>query len=1024
MSSAHYAPEATVDLAAFTYQSRSPLTRGYPTASFSEISGNVLSPPAAQREYRVKPSRSAIASPVHGPKLLTYSTAAWKGRGHAPPYSSPIRICTKNVGDGRHAAPASNRDSAWQKSPHIVSESARDTSPQPRTPPKHGGHNSGTAVVAGSGGSRHGVGYADLRHLSVVGFTPPSTSHVAFSVPSSAAMCWVCEVCCRDGPGSTWPEAPALFFARAADKLPVSLLTLCHTCAIAVGADMRATTQQVLQRCHHTPVLRYRTAAYLNAIREYKLLLELMARKVVRSCERMKSIQSSLAHEKTQQRRLHTYGAAEQQQRYLNPSMDAARMPLTFLSPSLQGKVLSQLLEALEDLLQRDGRAVRLAATRTSLSQEKSPLPLCEVMAPRERHMLLEELAHVERQLVSVKSSATSAITVPVTPGASSLSQQGRHLYDVPPEKSANTRGKAHTSDTGLAYSPRSLVELHRSPQSNRVVEEAAHHLAAVADPHGYFEHHHDRMPGRSQAAPIKGHRDMFSQVPRQSRNREFSPPELTPPQRSTHDKYDDRALNAACRKDDDTISGGRAGANGNIAVPGTRASAASSTRMAFPSPTAPRQERGTNGRHRHETDRVSPTDDQSGVQDTRLSSEDESRGRAAAAVVPPRPSLDQDGRRAMWSVINEAIWEAYRRSPRMEDGSWESATHSSRVLSGEDDDERYCRYSAATAGTRSLKGDSDVQLWDYFAGRLSTTPQLHVGGGGDFDGQTLPLPSPSPDAHPLTCEGRGPVRPRQPTDTRSRTRGKAAAANDSDGQLSDVGSHDTAALQRRVLHEQQLRREADEAVRAARAQIAALEMATNDMAESLLTHRLAVTFRAHLEGMETLVGRWTRLAQNFCLQKSLLFAEEVSAVVRQLLRVTCGVASLWPPKAQHQQPQSGRRPTSPYIEALTPKNDDREELWVSREDEESSDSRRGISLCTGPVETPRNSATVVANHPLRSTGGDEVPHHYGYRTDHPSRCSSPERQPLQKPLPTVIPTSSSFSFPTHLQLRPLSLRV
>ncbi|TPP46012.1 hypothetical protein CGC20_32480 [Leishmania donovani] len=993
MSSVHYAASATADLAAFAYQGRSLPTRRYAGALISEISGDVPSLPPAQRERRVQPSSPAIASPVHAPTLLTHSTAALHGRGHAPPYSSPIRVSTKIFGDGRHVAPPSNRHTAWLHSPRIAPASALDASPQPRTPPHYGGHNARTAAAAGPFGSRHVAGYADLRRPSEAGFTPSSTPHrtavgatavapratTSLSVPSSAALCWMCEAWCKGGPGSTWPEAPALFFARVADGPPASLLTLCSTCAIAVGGDTHATSQRVLARCHHTPVIRYRTAAYVNAVREYKLLLELMARKVVRSCERMQSIQSSVARQKQEQQRLHAYGAAEEPQRYLNPSLDAARVPLTSLAPSLQEKVLSQLLEALEDLLQRDGRAMRLAAAETSLSQERSPLPFSEVMAPRERHVLLEELAHVERQLMSARSSATSAATMPAKPRVSPRSLRERHLYYVPSTSPASTHERADADDGCVVYSPRSPVQPHRSPPRSsvspwgRVAEEAADRLAAVADPRRCLYHRHDRMPGSSHAASVRGHRDTSSQAPRRSRSRDCSPPELTSPQRSTRGKYDDRTSNAAGRKDsDNTVSGSHTRASGGIAVLGIRTPAATTATVPFPFSPAPRRARSTSGNHRREVDSASRADDESGSRDTRLSIQDGTNRHGAAPVVQSRPPLDQDGRRSMWAVIDTAIWEAYRRPPPMEGESQESTTHSSGEAGAGDDNGRHRRH----------------------------------------------------DSHPLACEGRGPVSPRQRTDATSQTRVEAVAAGGFDGQLGDPSSDDTAALQRRVFHEQQLRREAKEAMLAAQAQIAALEMTTNDMAETLLTHRLAVTFRAHLEGMEMLVGRWTRLAQNFCLQKSLLFAEEASAVVRQLFRVRFGVARLWSPRTQPQQLQSGRRQTSPYIEAPTSHEEREEELWVSRGEEEASGTRWDSSFSCMSEEGHRNGAVVVTHHPLRSTGGEKEAHHHGRHTDHPSTRSSPERQPLQTSPPSITPASPSFSFPTNLQLRPLSLRL
>lgn len=97
--------------------------------------------------------------------------------------------------------------------------------------------------------------------------------------------------------------------------------------------------------------------------------------------------------------------------------------------------------------------------------------------------------------------------------------------------------------------------------------------------------------------------------------------------------------------------------------------------------------------------------------------------------------------------------------------------------------------------------------------------------------------------------------------------------------------SAELATVMQQLQEERMLRMEAEAALLAAHGKIATLESISNDLAEQLLSHRLSVTFRKHLSGMELLVGRWMRLAQNFCLQKSIIFAEEMSSLVRQVQR-------------------------------------------------------------------------------------------------------------------------------------------
>ncbi|AIN99555.1 hypothetical protein LPMP_271770 [Leishmania panamensis] len=840
----------------------------------------------------------------------------------------------------------------------------------------------------------------------------------------------MCETRCESGPGSTWSEAPALFFSQVTDGPPVSLLTLCGTCATAVGGDMQATSQQVLQRCHHTPVIRYRTVAYVNVVREYKLLLELMAGKVVRSCERMQSMQASVARQQQQQQRQHAYGSAEEQQSYMDPSISVSRVSLTSLCPSLQEKVLSQLLEALEDLLQRDRRAVRLAAGQTPLSQERSLLPLSEAMAPRERHVLLEELAHVERQLMNVRSSATAAMVTPARPGLSPQPLRDRHLYDVPSANRTHPRGRANADDGGVVYSPRSPVQPHQLPQRSsaspygRVVEEAAGRLASVADPRRYFQHCHALMPGTSKVAQMRSYPDTSGRAPRPSQSRESSPPELTSPQRGT---YGGSASNTAGHDDgDNVVSGNHIRASGGIAVVGAPPSAAITTTAPFPFSPAPRQVQDTSGNYHSAVGSASRADCTRDVQHTRLPSQDGTHRRGAVSAVQSQPLLDQEARRSLQALIGTAMWEAYRRPPPAEGESREPATHSSEEVGAGYNPGRCRRHGAVGRDIGNPNSDSDLQLWDYFAGRLSTTPALPVGCGGGGNYRTPPSMSPSPAFHLLTCEDRGSVVPlRQQTDATSQAQDETVAAGVFDSPHSDLSSHDIAALQRRVLHERQLRQEAKEAMLSAHTRIAALEMTTNDMAEMLLTHRLSVTFRAHLEGMEMLVGRWTRLAQNFCLQKSLLFAEEASVMVRQLLRKKFGVKSLWSPRTPQQQ--SNRRPTSPCVEAR-PSRDERQEdeLWVSREEDKASDTVRDSSFWRRSDGGHHSAAAaVMGDHSLKLTGEEEEVHHrHSFHANHPSACSLPERQPLHQSPPSSTPASTSFSFPTTLQLQPLSLRL
>ncbi|SYZ67105.1 hypothetical_protein [Leishmania braziliensis MHOM/BR/75/M2904] len=522
----------------------------------------------------------------------------------------------------------------------------------------------------------------------------------------------------------------------------------------------------------------------------------------------------------------------------------------------------------------------------------------------------------------------------------------------------------------------------------------------------------------------MRSYPDTSGRAPRPSQSRESSPPELTSPQRGT---YGGSASNTAGHDDgDNVVSGNHIRASGGIAVVGAPPSAAITTTAPFPFSPAPRQVQDTSGNYHSGVGSASRADCTRDVQHTRLPSQDGTHRRGAVPAVQSQPPLDQEARRSLQALIGTAMWEAYRRPPPAEGESREPATHSSEEVGAGYNPGRCRRHGAVGNDIGNPNSDSDLQLWDYFAGRLSTTPALPVGCGGGGTYRTPPSMSPSPAFHLLTCEDRGSVVPlRQQTDATSQAQDETVAAGVFDSPHSDLSSHDIAALQRRVLHERQLRQEAKEAMLSAHTRIAALEMTTNDMAEMLLTHRLSVTFRAHLEGMEMLVGRWTRLAQNFCLQKSLLFAEEASVMVRQLLRKQFGVKSLWSPRTPQQQ--SGWRPTSPCVEAR-PSRDERQEdeLWVSREEDKASGTVRDSSFWRRSDGGHHSAAAaVMGDHSLKLTGEEEEVHHrHSFHANHPSACSLPERQPLHQSPPSSTPASTSFSFPTTLQLQPLSLRL
>lgn len=993
-SSLFSAPPSTPGLAAFTYQARTSNARasgagsdaaGAATRSAtSPITPRRVVPPApSYRDGAMRTSATGVASPAqsrpawaqpHKPQhqqhhfnVSTYTSSVLRasagdeqGPVLAPPpppwVSSQQRPASLTGQYYRHQDRAQQQQQQHSHLSDGGADGALGASPQPRAPsPRQQRYSA--------------LPRADLRYPSNVTFTPPPPAPhdlVSASVQAPAAApapCWMCEAWCSGGPGSTWVAAPALFFAPGpVDGQPVSSLTLCTMCAAAVSVDTTATSREVLERCHRTPVIRYRTAAYVNAVREYALLLRLMAEHVLRSSARLQSIQSSVMRQRSssssQASPRHVYadegagedvdGAGGEAAAYL---AHAAHAPLASMPHALQEKVLGQLVEALEDVLARDQRAVRLAASGApSPDAAGAAAPsLSEVMASRERHVFLDELARVERQLLRLRAPAASSHGAPSATFAARVGA------------AAAAAGGADDDSGGMVRSPRPMGQqpAGASPAPSRRAGAEAALLAAAADPRRFTS----QLRRRTAAEDA-----------RPSPSREPSPPALTSsPQR---------------------------GRPHVAAVP-------------FPlAATSPRRARGSAGRA-EDSEGLPPAPAYRGPRDSN------NDGAVGSVDDGAREAEAAGGRRVMQAMVDSAMWEAYRGAG--------AAGSDGGALAAED--------GGGGDGTRTARAVGDSagwQLLDYFAGRLPDAPPLRVGGSTPHTFPVAAARSPRSPLPPSRRQGAADLPSHARRDAQNASTGDAAAAapmrdraagtsaalrvvaSPSPAELADLYGSDAGALHRQLHRERQLRREAEEAVLATQGRVAALEATTNDMAEALLTHRLSVTFRGHLSGMEMLVARWTRLAQNFCLQKSLLFAEETALMVRQLQRASCGVAPLWAPTSwtppQRHIPAAasardaeavkrtpGRHSTSPFVEARVDaaarrrvqEASENDELWVSR----GSDDGEGRAVTT-PSAAVRAGATRAA--------------------------PSPTPSPLRHDAPATAP----FPFPEELKLRPLSLRV
>ncbi|KPI86056.1 hypothetical protein ABL78_4894 [Leptomonas seymouri] len=788
----------------------------------------------------------------------------------------------------------------------------------------------------------------------------------------SSTACWLCAGSCLTGPGSTWPKAKPLFFTSEKNKMPVSTLTLCSTCAAAVSADPHATSREVLQRCQRTPVLRYRTSAYVNAVREYKLLLEVMSEKVLRACDRMRRIQGLSPQ---------AFSSRDEAAICLDPDVDVSRAPLSSFSLPLQCKVLQQLLEALEELLRRDDRATQLAAaaiasdrkpvaqSRQQEHQREAGYPYSEVMAPRDRHVFLAEMAHVERQLAAVSAMNAEKRMADAGHGCASPSRASpvSHCEGVsPPQRGPSSGNAGHMREGGsdrrsykdhIVASPRACAHDAGAPRSPLLLSSlsspggcaggAADPLSMLADPR--------RAQYRLRASEAAhGDGDAGSNP----RNR--SPPALTSPQRL------------------------RGCGSGDVPTTDRGELRSAASPAPFPFVLAPH--------HDHNCSRspVRAVDGESvGVREatrgkgSEQCSQGDDAGAAASQAPQPRrpsPAFASSGRDTMKKMMESALWAMYSRAPHNRGA--EGGCHGNEEVRRETD----ATPDAPASNHTFCHKDPENILLNYFAGRSDVTPKFRI--------------SPARTS-PLLRSARRPnaMSARSAPDNRC----VVDASRDIDNGVYLVSAvDDDGGLRAQLEQERRRRREAEEALLETHARVAALELATNDMAEKLLTHRLSVTFRNHLEGMELLVRRWTLQANNFCLQKSLLFAEEAAVLVRAVQRDALGVAPLVRKDRRSAAASAeGREPTSGKM--LAEAEEVEEELWVSRQhqDEHSGTDGAGGSNDHGA------SARRVA-----------------------SRGSvDPGSFPRSSSLHTVVPPTpeddtgaAPYAFPSDLRLKPLVL--
>ena len=85
--------------------------------------------------------------------------------------------------------------------------------------------------------------------------------------------CWMCERFCT---AYGWAQMPSMLLSRLQFR-PVSAFTLCTTCATALSLQPGTAIKDVVARCNQTQAAKARSLSFVAFLREYKMLLELIA---------------------------------------------------------------------------------------------------------------------------------------------------------------------------------------------------------------------------------------------------------------------------------------------------------------------------------------------------------------------------------------------------------------------------------------------------------------------------------------------------------------------------------------------------------------------------------------------------------------------------------------------------------------------------------------------------------------------------------------------------------------------------
>ncbi|ORC87206.1 uncharacterized protein TM35_000231770 [Trypanosoma theileri] len=204
---------------------------------------------------------------------------------------------------------------------------------------------------------------------------------------------------------------------------------------------------------------------------------------------------------------------------------------------------------------------------------------------------------------------------------------------------------------------------------------------------------------------------------------------------------------------------------------------------------------------------------------------------------------------------------------------------------------------------TISTPLDMDDILLHYFEGRLKDLPRFKVipfNNTTQTDGNSkhitiplnslryeeeknLPITQSIKANHYTNTNSSNIISNVPPVSTTTTTTTTLTTTIAADADMVDAVMNDTSSLLARLQEEQQRRIEAEEALSKAHQKIAALELTTENMAESLLKLRFGMEH--HLNAIQQFMRTLTIVSSEFAMQKLLLFSDEVEAVLRRTQR-------------------------------------------------------------------------------------------------------------------------------------------